>query len=293
MATQLIKKQNFDVVFITTYTSDEYINTFLESISVNNKYIRVLVFLLEQNNLNLNVEYYCTEYTDIQVFRIANIIGLSVARNYLLGKLNNRSISFDYIMFPDDDSIFSDDFFINYNYVVDKKTSYLFDVFFVGTKKLYKNNCLLDKELLNVEHFKYAMSVNLMINRLTYECVGFFDEMMGVGSYYGAAEDSDYFLRAIKANAVFAYSKQLFNYHPNFEDKYSAMKLCDLCRRFKGYGMGVAYLYRKHSLYRESVLLLIRAIVGSFLSLFKGNFNLSLVYLYSFYYRLLVVCKLL
>lgn len=293
MAIQLIRKKNFDVIFITTYTSDKYIRTLLESISVSNKYIHVLILLLEQNNLNLNIEYYCTECTDIELFRVTNIISLSAARNYLLDKLNNRSISFDYIMFPDDDSIFSDDFFINYNYVVDKKNSYLFDVFFVGTKKLYKNNCLLDKELLCVNHFKYAMSVNLMIDRLTYECVGLFDERMGVGCPYGAAEDSDYFLRAMQANAVFFYSKQLFNFHPNFEHKYLKLNLHDLCKRFKGYGMGVAYLYRKHSLYRESFLLLIRAIAGSLLSLFRGNFKLSLAYLYSFYYRLLVVCKLL
>lgn len=289
---ELISKETkYDLVFVTTYIDNNHINDLVQCVLHFNTTLSLLFILVEQGNSNFIVKIPDNNITTIKKIKVSKIIGLSEARNNALVYLNDAKIEFDHIMFPDDDSTFSEDFFTYYKTIVKETECYLIDVFFLGTKKQYRPNLLLDSQKLNKKDFSNAMSVNLLICKSILIRVGLFDEKMGVGAIYGAAEDSDFYLRCLEHGADFYYSKKLFNFHPHYEAKYNNLSISKLCKRFKSYGMGVEYLYCKHKMYYSAILLLFRALGGAAFNLVRCRVSLSIAYIYSFYYRLIIFCK--
>lgn len=286
-----MENSRYDLVFAVTYIDQEHIGDLLRSVYDYNDSLSLLLVLVEQGGLTLDIDQYENSNIAIKKIEVQEIISLSSARNYALGYLRENQISFEHIMFPDDDSTFNAVFFIKYKSIIEHDKCYLIDVFFLNTTNLYRPNSFRDLQTLNRKDYFSAMSVNLVICYSVFTLVGEFDEDMGVGATYGAAEDSDFYLRCIDCGADFYYTKQLFNYHPHYETKYKSMSTKKMCQRFKAYGMGVEYLYCKHKMYYSAIKLLFRAIGGSLLSLFSCNMSLSLAYMYSFYYRLIVFTK--
>lgn len=286
-----MENNRYDLVFVVTYIDHKYIGGLLKSVYDNNTYLSALFILVEQGGLTLDINHYKNPNITIKKIGVQEIISLSAARNYALSYLRRNQISFEHIMFPDDDSTFNAVFFRRYNSVVEHDKCYLIDVFFVDSTDLYRTNSCRDLQKLNRKDYSSAMSVNLIICYSVLTLVGEFDENMGVGAAYGAAEDSDFYLRCIDLGGDFYYTKKLFNYHPHYETKYKKMSTKKLCQRFKAYGMGVEYLYCKHKMYYPAVKLLFRALGGSLFNLLSFNMSLALAYMYSFYYRLIVFTK--
>ena len=271
-----------DLVMITTCTSDSYIANMLESVTRNNKDINVEIISILQNNVKSNVE--STNNTFIHYIHLNEVISLSKARNIALKYLFSESLSYNYIMFPDDDSSFDRDFFINFKQNI--KSCSLIDVYGTGTTTLYKSHNFKDGEILSLKNYKNAMSVNIIIDSDTQKKVGNFDENLGVGNYYGAGEDADYYIRCINAGASFYYLKSLWNFHPMDSDKNNQMSLSHLIRRYRSYGRGQIYMLLKHNLKLEALKCVFSALFGSIIALFKLDLKLCLARSYAFLVRL-------
>lgn len=271
-----------DLVMITTCTSDSYITNMLESVTRNNKDINVEIISVLQNNVKSNVE--STNNTFIHYIHHNEVISLSKARNIALKYLFSESLSYNYIMFPDDDSSFDRDFFINFKQNI--KSCSLIDVYGTGTTTLYKSHNFKDGEILSLKNYKNAMSVNIIIDSDTQKKVGNFDENLGVGNYYGAGEDADYYIRCINAGASFYYLKSLWNFHPMDSDKNNQMSLSHLIRRYRSYGRGQIYMLLKHNLKLEALKCVFSALFGSIIALFKIDLKLCLARSYAFLVRL-------
>lgn len=287
----MLVDNEYDLIFVVTYIDQKHIGNLMQSVYTSNATLSLLFILVEQGAMTLDVDHYVNPYIAIKKISVQNIISLSSARNRALDYLEKSKIKFEHIMFPDDDSTFTTSFFTKYKSVIQHDKCYLIDVFFLDTTELYRHNSFKDLQKLNRKDYSSAMSVNLVVCSSILCSVGHFDEDMGVGATYGAAEDSDFYLRCIACGANFYYSKKLFNYHPHYHSKYQNMSTMKLCVRFKAYGMGVEYLYCKHKMYYPAISLLFRALGGSLLNLTSCHLSLSLAYIYSFYYRLIVFTK--
>ncbi|MDD4993356.1 MAG: hypothetical protein PHR83_14110 [Paludibacter sp.] len=278
----MIEVQTYNLVFISTFIERKFIDNLIRSV-VDNSSLTIYFIIVNQTLDKLELPN-----TDLISFHQLNTekLSLSKARNSGIKYLIENDIHFEYIMFPDDDSTFDSDFFYNFNNVVgEKKFNYLIDVYGLNSKDLYIENKLADGRLVISDKPKMVMSVNMLINEKSFREVGMFDEKMGVGTEYGAGEDTDFFLRCVTVSGPFIYTKKLWNYHPKFEDKHKKFKLNQLINKYRNYGKGVIYLNVKHKLYFSAIELCINALGGSLIALFSLDFKLFIARLYAFFIR--------
>ena len=272
----------FDLVMITTCTCSSYISNLLKSITVNNTYINILVIAVLQNKVQVLVNK--TANTNIQTIELDNIISLSKARNIALQHLIQNQISYDYIMFPDDDSSFDTHFFANFKNCV--KPCSLIDVYGTGTQIHYKKHKMKHGETLSIGNHQNAMSVNMIIDSNTQRKVGEFDEMLGVGTYYGAGEDNDYYIRCIKAGATFYYIDNLWTFHPLNVVKNKDIPLSKLIFRYQSYGRGAIRMFLKHQMKMEALMCITQGFGGIVSAILKLDVKLACARVFGVYSRI-------
>lgn len=275
----------YDIVFVSTFVDLKNINYLIDSIckaSLNTD-LNILLLIVCQNNLL--IKFKDTKTVHIECLYKSAILPLSIARNVAIEYIMSRQIKMDFIMFPDDDSTFDETFFLNYKTCIKKKQNYLIDVYCTGTNKLFKNINSMEFGLLQAKNWHSACSVNMLISSESFFKVTFFDEMLGVGSKYGAGEDNDYFIRVCKVSNGFIYNKKMYNYHPAIKDTSQKYTLLSLVQRYKKYGVGVVAFLCKHAMFKDAFIICLRALLGSIKNLLVFNFRLSLAYLSSFYFR--------
>lgn len=260
-----------DLVLITTCTCGDHISTLLKSITDYNQHINVAVISVCQNNVQISNEG--TSYTDIHTVNLDSKISLSKARNIALNYIKENDISFDYIMFPDDDSSFDAHFFSRFKKYA--KSCMLIDVYGTGTCTLYKKHNLIEGQILTISDHPNAMSVNMIIGSKIQKMVGPFDENLGVGTYYGAGEDNDYYIRCIKAGATFYYTNRLWTFHPLNTTKHHAMPLSKLISRYQSYGRGAIYMFLKHQMNKDALKCIFLGFSGILSALLQFKFKLA------------------
>lgn len=281
-------ESKYQLIFITTCQSDTHIRTFLSSVSLNNNKIKCLILLLLQNDVKIPIELYNTNYTDIIEVEYNGKCSLSDARNILLKKYDIQRNA--WYMFPDDDSSFDSSFFENF-------MTYVKSNVLISVKGANENP---DKYFLKMpdnrkvvfkNDFKYAISVNQVIRGETIGQTGLFDEMLGVGCYFGAGEDNDYFLRCLNISD-FKFCPELWNYHPlqNLESR-KEQPLAKLSSRYKSYGRGVIYMLKKHNMIKEAIIITLRGYLGSIIYLLKFNLKMSYIYLVAANERFRILVK--
>ncbi|MFR3329463.1 MAG: hypothetical protein ACLTSL_04785 [Odoribacter splanchnicus] len=262
---------NYQLVFLITCTDNAHISTCIESVSKNNDSLNCLVLLLLQNNISIPFEQYITPYTFIKVLYTDHIIPLSQARNILL---KSEDIVPDaYYMFPDDDSVFDRHFFDSFQKIIKRNT--LIAVKGSQNKTAYFLK-MPDRKIASVTDFNKAISVNMVIKGTTIALVGDFDEKLGVGNYYGAGEDNDYFLRC-SAIEQFVFTNDLWNYHPLPYKKIS-QPVKSVLKRYKSYGRGVIYMLLKHGMHAEAFKVVIRGYLGAIKNIILFNWKMGYVY---------------
>jgi len=279
----------YNIVFISTFIDRKNINNLIESVNYNNKTLSILFILINQTKSELKITS-----TSLVNFHEINTehLPLSNARNIGIKYLIEKDIKFEHIMFPDDDTTFSDVFFYKYTDIVKSTENYLIDVYCCNSTKLYKSINYSEGDCLNSHNFEAAMSVNMILNYYTFILVGLFDQRLGVGAKYGAGEDCDFFIRACNfTKHGFIYTKILFNFHPSSYNKFSKMKLNQIISKYINYGNGAIFMLCKHKMYIESCKLCFRAIGGIFISLFKFDLKCSLGYIIAFFSRSLMFIK--
>ena len=104
---------------------------------------------------------------------------------------------------------------------------------------------------------KNASSITLFFRRQLFECLGGFDERLGVGKWYGAAEETDFILRALASNARLDYCPMVKVHHVFTLN--SRASLLASCRAMRRRGRGTGAIYAKH---RMSCFVILRGILG-------------------------------
>lgn len=104
---------------------------------------------------------------------------------------------------------------------------------------------------------KGASSITLFFRRRLFECLGGFDERFGVGQWYGAAEETDFILRALASGSRLEYCPVARVHHA-----FSLSSTTDLlvsCRAMRRRGRGTGAIYAKHDM---SAWVIFRGLVG-------------------------------
>ncbi|NWG38567.1 MAG: glycosyltransferase, partial [Hydrogenophilaceae bacterium] len=121
-----------------------------------------------------------------------------------------------------------------------------------------------------------ASSISLFLKRELFDTMGGFDERFGVGQWYGAAEETDFILRALAAGAQLQFRPEVRVHHAFTSE--AVGKLAGLCRQARRRSRGTGALYAKHSL---SPWVIARGVVAPiFVPLSQGKLKAAIKGLY-------------
>lgn len=158
--------------------------------------------------------------------------GLSKARN-----LGLKYIHGDIIGFPDDDCVYRIDTLQN---VVSSLQGDIDAVTGTVISNLHQlpGNMMRSVNIYNV--WCRGISFTIFLKKHVLEKVGYFDEMLGVGSgtIYGSGEETDYLIRILKARFCLQNTNSILVWHPNVD--YSNYK------KAYSYSKGRVYVLNKH-----------------------------------------------
>lgn len=272
-----------DLIFITTFISKENINNLIDSVCEANIGLKILFVVVCQNGFFL--EKKDRNGVEVKQLNIPSKLSLSAARNVAIKYIVERQLKSDFIMFPDDDSTFDRNFFLNYPRLA-KGENYIVDIYVTGTNHLFRKLNIRPHSLTKSNKWFVACSVNMLISFESFIKVGYFDETLGVGTHYGAGEDNDYYIRICKVSKGFYYNNLLYNFHPAFKAVAPNYTISQLIRRYDGYGKGVIACLCKHKMYSAAFRVCLRALGGGIKNIIFFKINYGVAYLNSFYSRL-------
>lgn len=279
----------YDLILITTCINQKNINNLIYSIQNSNINLNAFLIIVNQDQSEIKkFESFFTKCIILNKKPIDKVFfNTSEARNIAIQYILNNNLISKYVCFPDDDTTFDNNFFLELsNYVNDNIIkNFIFDVYCTDTNHLFHSIKYAEGKLISRSDFKFVGSVNILVNYDTFLNTGYFDTRFGVNALYGAGEDGDYFLRSLKYQN-FHYTKKLYNYHPSKNDKYYHLTYKETSERLKSYGKGVTVLLIKHKMYLHAFILIFKALGGSIYYLFKKMPNTSLAYLNAFFVRL-------
>lgn len=278
-----------DLLLLTTCIDERSIHALLESIVSCDSKVDIRMICVAQNGCRIVVPVSSRFILD--VLEVDTTIPLSQARNLAIRYIRDKGIQGRYVMFPDDDTLFDNNFFEMFESRVQGNT--IIDVYGTGTNILFKQIRYKQNDRLCERDYATAMSVNMIIDYDTFAQTGYFDERLGVGAPYGSGEDVDYYIRCCRHTpAGFRYERNLYNYHPLPNDKYRTMTFRMLVKRYRNYGRGMIYLFCKHRMYFSAIKCVCSGMAGSILALFKGNFKLAGARSYAVGVRLITFLRL-
>lgn len=280
---------SYNLVFISTFINRNNIDKLIGTVLESNHDLSIFFIIVNQTKTKLVLHSSpLIDFYQINTERLS----LSKARNVGINYLLKNSIHFKHIMFPDDDTSFSDIFFSKYKEYIKDEENYLIDVYCFGTDKLFKPNNFKNGDVLLRENHSSVMSVNMIINYRTFYLVGLFDERMGAGAKYGSGEDGDYYIRACDISMHgFIYNKMIFNFHPSSENKFLKMSLYQTIKTYVNYGNGAIFVLCKHKMYFVAFKICFLAIGGALISFCKLDMKLFVAYSTAFFSRLIMFLK--
>lgn len=269
------------LIFVCTGAKRALIQQLINSISGNTYGLQVYLIVVNQG------ERFTFKSNDallkLKTISTERQMSLSAARNLALRFLFSQQVNAQHIMFPDDDSTYSADFFKGYH-KLEENQAYLAKICNAQDGRDYRpypkaNRC--GKESL----LPWVASVSLLLPYPLVKQVGCFDEKLGVGAKWGSSEDLDYYLRCCQAQE-FCFVPQLYTYHPSRFGKYDAMPAQAIRKRFKAYTDGFLAVHFRYRLDNKLRFFAHRALAGALLCLFKLKLGLFRQYLWLYFYRL-------
>lgn len=118
-------------------------------------------------------------------------------------------------------------------------------------------------------------SFTLFFRRKLFDQIGDFDPRLGIGLWFGSAEETDFVLRALRAGALLAYEPSAKVHHPVRPPQMNSQAL--LAARYRARGTGA--LWAKHELSKWVVL---RGLAAPVLRpLMSGSFGAEMAHGYS------------
>jgi glycosyltransferase involved in cell wall biosynthesis len=139
---------------------------------------------------------------------------------------------------------------------------YYGDAKIIGTEEHYVKYFIKDKD---VDFWSYnrVCSISLVFNRIVFNRIGYFDERLGSGTYFGSSEESDLLLRALLKNIKISYIKNYDIYHE---------RPIHPIKKIESYARGGGALYKKF-LFCKNVKLYMK---------FTVDFIIRIIFLLSF-----------
>ena len=280
--------KNFDLIMVTTHQDELNIFKLISSIDNNIENINVLLIVLSQECI---IVYIPVNPLLSIVFIEDSKMGLSKARNIAMHYLLNNSFSAEYIMFPDDDSSYDENFFFKFPDIQNLNRCFVTSIYNEGTKDIYIGKKTTSDVLLGISDLRLIGSPNQIIlyDKLKHQI--FFNEQLGVGALYGSSEDMDLFIRLFNQGEQFVYTNKIYSYHPKKVAAYKNTKFKNIVERFRNYSSGFAYLIFKYRLYYFIPEYLIRTLLAFFVFFLKFQFKLAFAYLFQFFIRIGILIK--
>ena len=250
---------------MATYGRKEEIQDFLESIAKQDYDIsQVEILIIDQNN-EIVLDDICQKYNHtLNIKHIkSNKKGLSLNRNIGLKIATGK-----YVAFPDDDcTYYPDTLFKIENYFEQNKDTdvVLGRIYDRVTKKNIIRDWKNSEFEVNIYNFFLSYS---SITIFTKKNNIYFDEQLGVGTFFGSCEDTDYVLQLLEQNKRIVYSPDVDVWHPDL----SAETMSD--EKVYSYGLGFGALVKKH-LALPIIYLLIQSLGFHTLKLIVGILTLN------------------
>lgn len=281
--------KDYNLILISTHQNSLHVLTLINSIHNNIKNIKVLLLIVSQE---CEINYESQNPLLVITFIDEVKMGLSKARNIALKHLSQNTISAEYIMFPDDDSSFDQDFFINFSTILNSNKCFITPIYNEGTKDLYLGKLLKYNCFINENMHSLIGSPNQIILYEKFKEQIFFNEDLGVGSKYGSCEDYDLFIRLNRFGAKYFFISTIYSFHPSKLTK-NIVPLNEIVKRYKSYSPGFVFIIKKYSKYRFMPSFLVRPLVGSIFKVLMFDFKMASVYCQVFFFRIKLLYDLL
>lgn len=283
----------YDLIFISSCINSKEIFNLIFSLNTDRTFLKKLLIITNMSGVNISVHNKINY--DLFIINEDKILNSSQSRNLCINYLIKNKVSSKYYAFPDDDSTYDSSFF-NFLYSQiylsnDKLSNLVFDVKCRENLNLFYRS-KIDNKVRKITKYDFDSigAVNIIVNSFTFFNVGLFNEKFGVGSFYGAGEDGDYFLRALKFNE-FYYFPNLYTIHPSSSKILYNNNLKFLKIRMFNYSRGVIKVLCSHKLIFYAVYISLRPLAPFIYNLGSLNFNLSLLFFKVFLFRLYLIFK--
>lgn len=151
-------------------------------------------------------------YPELTTFYYITERGLSIARNFAIGKSTG-----EYLVFLDDDTTIKEDFLdVLSNIILMTGANAICGKIIDPIKNQYYSVCFSENKCKPLNHFEfsYFMGSAHVLKKNVIEKIGFYDERFGTGAQYPAAEESDIFFRMKHEGEEIIYHPKLVFYHP-------------------------------------------------------------------------------
>ena len=174
------------------------------------------------------------------VYKRVSFKGLSKARNEAA-----RYAKGDYFCLIDDDAYYSKDYLskIKEHLSCEHKTIISGYIWNTITKKDFVKYKVLsdDKKLTHRQVIRYCPSPAISFPKELIHVLGAFDEEFGVGAKYGAAEETDFILRAMNHGYIVKYFSDVKVQHPHEKLAINAIQIDVPKKCSYSYGTGAMY----------------------------------------------------
>ena len=283
----------YNLIIISTCCDHNYIYKLIKSVNDNNSFISVCVIIVNQTK-ELISGIKKSGFNNFKVIDHGENVNSSVARNIGIKYLLDNNYYSEFVCFPDDDSSYDDSFFKAIQKKIQEEDfkNLITDVYCTGTYRYFRKINLNNITLLSKKDFNIVGAVNMVLNYSTFFNVKYFDESFGINAKYGAGEDGDYFIRAVKFEP-FYYSNEVYSFHPSSFDKFKKLNYKQKRKKLNTYGIGVMALLSKHKMYFHALYVVFRALGGAIFSFSRLELSLGLAYFEAFFVRLKTLVKFL
>lgn len=235
-------------IVIPTINREKEIRTLLDSI-VLQKYQNLEIIIVDQNK-KIDLRNTLTEYENklsIQHYKV-DFKGASKARNYGAQKATGEILAF-----PDDDCIYAEGVleYINENFSKNTEIDAIFGR--IKDRESQKNILKFkrkDCKVRKINIYQTTIEASMFIKIDVFKKIGMYDEMLGVGRYFGAEESADLVCRLLYEKYNLQYYSKIFLYHPSKCDE-------KLVKRIYKYNLGLVHLYINILRYIKKCILLL------------------------------------
>lgn len=256
----------FSLVLATLGRTTE-LQQFLRSLD-SQRYRSFELIVVDQNEDDRLISVLAPYKEQFFIVHLRSAKGLSRARNVGL-----KHITGDLVAFPDDDCWYPDDLLcqvariFSQEETIDGVTGRCIDEVTQSGPWTFPSTT----QTVDFASVWYCgISITIFLRRAIVERVGAFDESLGVGAgtVWGAGEETDFLVRALRKGAAVRYDPALIVHHPAKTDTFDKQSL----KRAFNYGCGWGRVARKHGYgIRFRLRALIRPAGGVLLSMAKLN----------------------